>query len=89
MPYNLSSAIQFDKLQLLSIARGMMSNMQLEHDITLFELIKQRFGHNAATYLVDTMSRGIFGMFFEVEFYLSSSKPIAESYFSKKNFLTK
>ena len=81
MPYNLSSAIQFDKLQLLSIARGMMSNMQLEHDISLFELIKQRFGHNAATYLVDTMSRGIFGMFFEVEFYLWHSR-----HFPKHNF---
>ena len=60
-PYSLTSALRFKKIDKIAFAKGLLKNMEISDDISMYGLIQQRFGEEAAKYLIDPMCRGIFG----------------------------
>jgi len=60
-PYSLASAIQFSKINKVAFLKGLVTHMEIDDDISMYDLIQKRFGDDAAKYLIDPMCRGIFG----------------------------
>ena len=59
-PYSLLSALNFDKIDKLEFAKGMIKDLKVPEDISLHDLMHKRFGEKAAKYLIDPVCRGIF-----------------------------